>query len=67
MQRDHLDTDLIKRLKDYGYDVVQNGQGYVARHQHDVQDVSCLRDLDDLQDFADLMEWAAQRQDMKQE
>lgn len=47
-------------LAKYGYEVIRNEQGYVVSHRHDTNDVSYMRHLADLVDFAELIEWANQ-------
>lgn len=54
--------DLARRFDAYGYDVQPDGQEYLVRHRHNLADVSHARHLDDLADLADLLEWAARRQ-----
>ncbi len=53
--------DAVPRLNAYGYVVVADGQGFIVKHMTDSNDVSSMRNLDELLDFADLMEWAAQK------
>ena len=53
--------DAVHRLAERGYEVFPDGQGYIARCLVDSIDVSRMRHLDDLVEFAGLMEWAEQR------
>jgi hypothetical protein len=59
--------DAVRRRARYGYDVVPRDRGYIVRHRSDSDDVSRARNLNELNDFADLMEWAAQRRAAQRE
>lgn len=53
--------DAVRRLLQYGYEVVPDGHCYSVRHQQDTTDISRAHTLNELIDLADLMQWAAQR------
>lgn len=61
MDNQQLYEDAICRLHEQDYEVCPDERGYVVRHLVDGDDVSRMRDLDDLIEFADLMDWAAAR------
>jgi hypothetical protein len=54
--------DAVYRLTAYGYEVVPDALGYVVRHRVDSDDVSRMRGLGDLVEFARLVEWRELRQ-----
>jgi hypothetical protein len=54
--------DAARRLAVYRYDVYSESPGYIVRHRADNNDISRMRDLDDLIEFAHLIEWREQRQ-----
>jgi hypothetical protein len=54
--------DVARRLAVYKYDIFLDLPGYIVQHRTDNKDVSRMRDLDDLIEFAHLIEWREQRQ-----
>ena len=54
-------SDAVSRLTRCGYEVLPDGQSYIVRCVTDSDDVSQTRNLDELVDLADLMEWAQKR------
>jgi hypothetical protein len=62
MANQELYEDAVRRLAKCGYEVLADDQGYIVRHFSDTKDVSRMRNLDELIEQADLMEWAQQRQ-----
>jgi hypothetical protein len=61
MESRERQADAARRLAQCGYEVLADERGYIVRHLTDSNDVSCARNLDNLVDLADLMEWATQR------
>jgi hypothetical protein len=61
VNEDERYEDAVLRLLAFGYEVFSNGSGYRVQHRTDHLDTSLMRDLSDLVDFANLMEWAEQR------
>lgn len=61
MECQQHEDQAIHCLAKYGYIVARDGQGYVVCHLHHPDDVSRMRHLADLVDFAELVEWANQR------
>jgi hypothetical protein len=53
--------DAVERLATCGYEVLPDDRGYIARCLTDSDDVSRMGNLDQLIDFADLLEWAQAR------
>ena len=53
--------DAVRRLLGRSYEVVIEEQGYRVQHLTDHNDVSYARNLNDLVELADLMEWAGQQ------
>jgi hypothetical protein len=56
-----LYEDAVRRLLVYGYEVFSDESGYRVQHRTDSLDISLMRDVSDLVDFANLMDWADQR------
>jgi hypothetical protein len=56
-----LYEDAVRRLLVCNYEVFSDGPGYRVQHRTDRFDISLMRDVSDLVDFADLMGWAEQR------
>jgi hypothetical protein len=56
-----LYEDAVRRLLVCGYEVFSDGAGYRVQHLTDRLDISLMRDVSDLVDFANLMGWAEQR------
>jgi hypothetical protein len=56
-----LYEDVVRRLLACDYEVFSDGSGYRVQHRTDGLDISLMRDASDLVDFANLMDWAAQR------
>jgi hypothetical protein len=56
-----LYDDAVRRLLACGYEVFSDGSGYRVQHHTDELDISVMRDVSDLVDFANLMDWAKQR------
>ncbi len=54
-------TELVQRLNAFGYAVEPDGERYLVRSQNDPHDVSVARHLGDLEELADLIQWAAER------
>lgn len=50
-------TSLIERLGMHNYIVFPHGQAFIVRHRTDTNDESHIRNINDLADFADLIEW----------
>lgn len=61
MENQERYENAVHRLARYGYEVIPDEQGYIVRHLTDSNDVSQMHNLDQLLDFADLIEWAKQR------
>ena len=61
MQDHQRYREAVDCLAVYGYEVIPDGLGYLVRRRDDPQDISQARHLDDLMEFAELFEWAAQR------
>jgi hypothetical protein len=59
-----LYEDAARRLLDCGYEVLPDASGYRVQHLTDRLDTSLMRSVSDLVDFANLMEWAEQRQNI---
>jgi hypothetical protein len=59
-------TELVQRLNRYGYVVEPDPHGYRVCSQSDPEDVSIARHLDDLEELADLVRWAAERQERRE-
>jgi hypothetical protein len=53
--------DAARRLLDCGYEIISEGSGYRVQHLTDRLDISLMRNISDLVDFADLVEWAELR------
>lgn len=60
MEHQKLFEDILRRLKYCGYDVFSHEQGYIVQHLTDHDDVSRMRDLNELAELADLFEWREQ-------
>jgi hypothetical protein len=56
-----LYEDAVRRLLACGYEVFSDGSGYRVQHCTDDLDISLMRNVSDLIDFANLMDWAEQR------
>jgi hypothetical protein len=56
-----LYEDAARRLLACSYEVFSDGAGYRVQHLTDRLDISLMRNLSDLVDFASLMEWAELR------
>jgi len=57
--------DAVRRLLVCGYEVFSEGPGYRVQHLTDALDISLMRDIGDLVDFANLMGWAEQRRNLR--
>jgi hypothetical protein len=55
--------EAVHGLAAYGYEVISDPPGYIVRHHSDHDDVSRARNLADLVELAELMEWAARRRE----
>jgi hypothetical protein len=60
-----LYEDAVRRLFACGYEVFSDGLGYRVQHITDGLDISLMRDVNDLVDFANLMSWAEQRRNLR--
>lgn len=56
--------EAVQGLATYGYEVIPDPPGYIVRHRSDRDDVSRARDLADLVELTELMEWAARRREL---
>jgi hypothetical protein len=56
-----LYEDAVRQLLACGYEVLSDGPGYRVQHLTDRLDISLMRNISDLVDFANLMSWAEQR------
>jgi hypothetical protein len=65
MNHHELYEDAVRRLLACGYQVFSDGSGYRVQHHTDRLDISLMRDVNDLVDFANLMEWVEQRQNRR--
>jgi len=61
MQDSQRYEEVVQCLAVYGYDVIPDGSGYIVRRGQNHEDTSRARHLEDLEEFAELFEWAAQR------
>jgi len=61
LNQQELYEDAVRRLLACGYEVFSDGSGYCVQHLTDRLDISLMRDVSDLVDFANLMSWAEQR------
>ena len=55
-------TKAIKQLAAQEYQVLPNNPGFIVRDLHDPNDVSLVRNLDELVELADLFEWRTKHQ-----
>ena len=61
MDQHELYEDAVLRLLTCGYEVLSDGSGYRVQHLTDRLDISLMRHISDLVDFANLIGWAEQR------
>ena len=59
MSDSQLYAELVERLKVYNYEIEAIEHGYLVRNRSDPEDTSHARNLDDLTDLADLIQWRA--------
>jgi hypothetical protein len=60
-----LYEDAVRRLLACDYEVFSDESGYRVQHRTDELDISVMRDVSDLVDFANLMDWVEQRQNLR--
>lgn len=58
MEPEQTERDAIERITSYGYNVQPDNDGYTVDNAHDRANISRMRDLADLLDFAALLKWA---------